>query len=292
MMEDLCGGNCFQNGQYQKTVTVGQNTNVTSSPQVQFFTVGFDIPAGSAAERDLQYLASISGGKYFNAQNEAELTRAFQKATKRYTPKPSPSTENVPIEQSSNFSVGVEFINTEQYEVALDTFKNFAKAFPNDCHGAYNLALMYEASDRYKSAIQNYEKYLQLCPFPSDRDEVLNQIVNLKKDYQSFVAFNKGIILSDMAYVKLHFEKIQNGQSVALAREFIGFIKEKYDYYALFSGIVETDDKTVKDLTKSIAKGLLNCAKAIKKYPKSWDIEASPEISAIYLDLKDLTKAF
>ena len=64
------------------------NASANYPSWLKFHTVGFDIPPGSAAERDLQYLASSSGGKYFNAKDDYQLTRAFQRVTQTYIPLP------------------------------------------------------------------------------------------------------------------------------------------------------------------------------------------------------------
>ena len=48
-----------------------------SNYKVPFYTVGFDIEAGSRAEEELKEIADISGGKYVRAENLKELKKAF-----------------------------------------------------------------------------------------------------------------------------------------------------------------------------------------------------------------------
>lgn len=282
----------YNSGQLgQQIVTVSANqcggSNI-QQPNIKYYTIGFNIGAGSPAERDLQYLAQISGGKYLNVQSQTQLERAFRKFNRTYIPKPNPALSNLPSNSNSQFDKGVSQINSESFTSALETYQAFAGLHADDCHGAYNLALMQEANDFYKKAIANYQKYLSLCPNAPDKDFVEKQILFLEEEFKQFLLFQKEVIKSDLEYLKLHFEKIQNGQSVALAEEFKGFLKEKGDYYINLPELMGRTDRLFKKNSKEVADGLDNCAKTINRNPETWDRDATPVLSMTYLNLERL----
>jgi hypothetical protein len=164
---------------------------------------------------------------------------------------------------------------------------------PDDCHGAYNLALMQEANDFYKNAITNYQKYLSLCPSAPDKEFVEKQIAFLEEEFRQFLLFQKEVVKSDLEYLKIHFDKIQNGQSVALAEEFKGFLKEKGDYYKNLSELTgKNSDRIFKKNCQEVALGLDTCAKTINRNPSTWDRDATPSLSMTYLNLERLLEGF
>jgi len=260
--------------------------------KIKYYTVGFNIRPGTPAERDLQYLAQLSGGKYLNVQNQVQLERAFRKFNRTYIPKENPALKNLSSSANSNFNKGVSQIKSEEFKSALKAWEGFAKRNKQDCHGVYNLALMQEANDFYSLAIESYKKYLTLCPNPSDKEFVEKQIQFLEEEFKQFLLFQKEVLKSDLAYLKLHFEKIQNGQSVALAEEFKGFLKEKGDYYINLPALVGRTEKLFKRNAKEVAEGLNNCAKTIQRNPQTWDRDATPFLSMTYLNLERLINSF
>lgn len=269
----------------------------TTSPNdipviVKYYTIGFDIKPGSAAERDLQYLAKSTGGKYLNAQNEYELTRAFKKFYRVYVPKESPALKNHSSQTQEMFKNGVSEIKLENYEPALSTFKNINTNIENDFNAVYNLALMYEANNYHENAVEMYEKYLLLNPNAIDKQWVLKQIEYIKEDRLLFIKYIKQVIQSDLQYLDLHFKKIQNGESVALAEEFKGFIKEKGTFYKTMPLKLRLKNKQLEINAKDIARSLQKCARIIKKDIKNWDQNASPILSMTYLQLERLIKSF
>jgi tetratricopeptide (TPR) repeat protein len=263
-----------------------------TNPLVRYYTIGFNISAGSNAERDLQYLAQKSGGKYLNAQDEFELTKAFQKFNRVFIPKEVPSIDTLSVTAKTLFNKGLGLINDEEFDKALESYKQFAKGNSKDCNGFYNLALMFEANEYFKSAIKNYENYLQLCPNTTDKDYVKKQIEALRIEYDKYVEYNKKVVISDMEYLNLHFKKIQNGESVALAIEFIGFIKEKWVYYKNLAEIIENDDRLFKTNATEVFRGLKECVETIKRNPQAWDRDATPVLSRTYLNMERLIKSF
>ena len=86
--------NSGQLGQQIVTVSANQCGGANKQqPNIKYYTIGFNIAAGSPAERDLQYLAQISGGKYLNVQSQTQLERAFRKFNRTYIPKTKPCIE-------------------------------------------------------------------------------------------------------------------------------------------------------------------------------------------------------
>ncbi|HQU59976.1 MAG TPA: VWA domain-containing protein, partial [Saprospiraceae bacterium] len=283
--------NSGQLGQQIVTVSAGQCGGL-QRPSLKYYTIGFNIAPGSPAERDLQYLAQISGGKYLNVQNQTQLERAFRKFNRTYIPKPYPALSNLPPASNSQFRKGVSQAGSESFAAALESFEAFAQLHEGDCHGAYNLALMQEANDLYRDAIANYQQYLALCPDAADRAFVEGQILFLEEEFQAFLLFQKEAVKSDLEYLKLHFEKIQNGQSLALAEEFKGFLKEKGDYYHKLPELLGRTERLFKSNAREVARGLENCAKTINRNPQSWDRDATPFLSMTYLNLERLLASF
>lgn len=281
----------FATGQVTITLSGNQQNSGTASP-IKYYAVGFNIAPGSPAERDLQYLAQISGGKYLNAQNQFELTRAFKKFNRIYIPKPAPALTSLPNTATDIFNKGLVLIENETYPEALERYREFATQNPMDCNGAFNLALMSEANDLYKAAAKYYETYLTLCPNPSDKDEVIRQIENVKKDYETYIQYNRNVIMSDMAYLDYHFKKIQNGESIALATEFVGFIKEKWLYYKNLSDILEIDTRPFKSSAQEVFRGFQDCVETIKRNPQAWDRDATPVLSRTYINMERLLSTF
>lgn len=259
---------------------------------VKYYTVGFDIPPGSPAERDLQYLSKLSGGKYLNVQNQTQLVRAFRKFNRVYRPKEQPALSGLPSSSVDDFQAGVSDIKAEDFKEALTINETFIAQHPKDCHGVYNLALSQEANDFYKDAIDNYRLYLSLCPDPTDKAFVEKQITFLEEEFKDFLLFQKEVVRSDLDFLKLHFERIQNGQSVALAMEFRGFLQEKGSYYKDLPRLIAKEDRFFVNITKDISEALDRCAGMIRRKPETWDRDAIPIISMTYLNLKDLLDEF
>ena len=151
-----------------KTITV---------KNVRFLTIGFDVPAGSAAERDLQFLASASGGQYFPAQNQQQLVRAFEKTIRVYQPKILPNI-------SAEFQNAARAILNRDFETARKLGGEYVRNNPSDPFGYYNFAVALEVSSRYKGAADNYRKYLQLAPAAADRREIETRVEKLEQDYR------------------------------------------------------------------------------------------------------------
>ncbi len=272
------------------SVTAGQCGGTSAQGiAIKYYTIGFNIAPGSPAERDLQYLSQQSGGKYLNAQNQTQLTRAFRKFNRTYLPKKEPYLSNLSAESNATFQAAVDKFKTEDFQRALASCEQFVGVHPTDCHGVYNLALAYEANDQYPSAITTYQQYLGLCPDAVDSASVQQQILILEEEFRDFINFQGQVLESDLEFLKLHFERIQNGQSVALAMEFRGFLKEKGNYYKTLPQLIgKTKDKFFVRTCQTISTSLDRCANMIRRNPNTWDRDATPILSMTYLNLKDL----
>lgn len=220
-----------------------------SDSRIKFFTVGFDVPPGSAAERDLQYLASATGGKYFHAADRRQLIRALQKQVRRYLPFQCRAA-------STDLNNGTRAFAASDYRLALESFQKYAQANPNDSCGSYNLALAFEANDRYKTAADIYRRYLASAPNAAERAKIERRIAQLRQDYADQFDYLINLIQSDLDYLKRFYDSIYNRSSGDLAREFIGFVSEKRDFYAALAEVFEADESWLKYRAKDISSAL------------------------------------
>lgn len=264
----------------------------TSVFNITTYAVGFDVPPGSVAERELQYLANTSGGKYFNAQDQYQLTRSFQKINRIYTPIANPQTKTVDASLNGMFNSGYIYVtSTQQYDTALVLYKKFTTAYPADSSGQYNYALMCEANERYKTAVKYYEIYLQHALNDPNRQVLLERIATLRKDYDIQLAYNKQVIQSDLAYLKQHFEQLRTTpNAVPLAGEFAGFIQEKQTFYKALPDILEMEDNWLKQYAKEITQALKEASYFLSKNPGQWDLNGVSIIGNVYEPLDRLAK--
>jgi len=221
---------------------------------IKFMTVGFDVPAGSEAERDLQYLASITGGKYFAAADRRQLIRALEKHVRVFAPRPCNAA-------NQDFVSGVGALTGGDYPSALEAFRRYTAANPNDWCGVYNLAMAYEANDRYKTAADTYRQYLMLVPTSPDRPTVEKQIAQLNQDYVDQYEYYTRLIQSDLDYLNKYYASIYNRRSSDLAQEFAGFVSEKRDFYANLPEILEVKDRWLVNDSKDISLSIDNLAR-------------------------------
>ena len=200
--------------------------------KIVFLTIGYDIAPGSQAERDLQYLASTSGGRYFPANNGQQLSRAFEKSVRVYVPKPSASA-------NPDFERGVRAILDRDFSAALRIWTIYVQANPADARGFYNLALVCEAAELYKMAAENYRQYLSLLPSADDAAEVSGRIGRAEDDYRAKLYYYADLLRSDLAYMKDYYQRLFGVRNRELAAEFAGFVDEKRGFYANLPAILE-----------------------------------------------------
>jgi Mg-chelatase subunit ChlD/pimeloyl-ACP methyl ester carboxylesterase len=211
-------------GEIRPTGTYSQ-AKVIIFPKLNILTVGYDIQVGSQAERDLQYLASASGGRYFPASDGGQLSRAFEKAIRVYLPK----TVAAP---NGDFGRGTEAILNRDFSAALRIFTNYVQANPEDALGYYNLAVACEASELYKRAAENYRKYLSLAPEAADAGEIRARIGKTEEDYRAKLVYHADALRSDLEYLKAYYRRLFGLKNTELAAEFAGFVNEKRAVYA------------------------------------------------------------
>ncbi|MGB7208648.1 MAG: VWA domain-containing protein [Pyrinomonadaceae bacterium] len=224
---------------------------------IRFMTVGFDVPAGSEAERDLQYLASITGGKYFAASDRRQLIRALQKHVRRFSPMMCKS-------PNADFASGMQAFAASDYRSALQAFQRYALTNSNDACGIYNLAMAYEANDRYKTAAQYYRQYLSHNAAASDRERLSQRINQLDQDYIDQYQYYIRLIQSDHDYLAKYYDSIYNRRSADLAQEFLGFVREKRNFYAELPEILEIRERWLVNHSKDISSSIDVLAKRTK----------------------------
>jgi len=246
---------------------------------IKYFTVGFDVLPGSAAERDLQYLASQTGGKYYNAADRNQLIRALQKQVRRFVPRPCNST-------NPDFAAGLNAFATYDYRSAMEAFKRYTAANPSDYCGHYNLGLAYEAIDRYKEAGESFHQYLNISPNSPDRSKVEARILRLREEYLIQYDYFVNLAASDVAYLENYYQSIFNRPSSDLAREFSGFVYEKGDFYANLPEILEIDERWLVNGSKDLSSSINTLARRMQL--ESFDRDAVSLLTVPIADLKDL----
>jgi len=250
-----------------------------SDSKIKFFTIGLDVPAGSVAERDLQFLASETGGKYFPANDRRQLIRAFQKQVRRFAPRSCNAS-------NADFSGGLRAFADSDYNAALESFQKYAAANPNDSCGVYNLALAFEANDRYKTAAETYRQYLNLTPTSPDRAKIEQKIAQLGQDYTDQFDYFIKLIQSDTDYLKRYYQSIFNRSNADLAQEFNGFVIEKGGFYKALPEILETNERWLVNDAKDISSSIDTLARRTRL--QSFDRDAVSLLTVPIAEIEDL----
>lgn len=224
-----------------------QSSNNRVYRKVRFYCIGFNIAPGSKEERDLQYLASASGGKYFPARNAQRLNRAFQKVVRVYVPKVSTNAE---------VNRGSQQILKQDYENALKILLIHIKENPNDATAYYNLAITCEALENYKCAAENYRQYLRLVSDSGDSKEVQINIEKLEGDYVSEIEFYTNVLKSDLEYLKAYYKRLFELKNDELSAEFAGFVAEKSQFYRNLTQILEIRSSRIDRSSAELADSL------------------------------------
>jgi len=229
----------------------------------RFLTVGLELAAGSAAERDMQYLASSTGGTYLPATTAAQLSRAFQKHLRAYTPRPSPSPATLPAAARVRFYTGAEMIRRRRFADAARWYAAYAEDHPGDAAGHFNHALALEAAGRYAGAARAYGRYLQLAPTAADAAEVRRQLPLLETDAVERQAYLRQVLRSDLEYLQRYYDRLFNGNNDRLAAEFAGFAREKGLHYADLAGDLELPEPWLIRLQRDLAGSLDRLARRV-----------------------------
>lgn len=271
---------------YSKSAATCKNNS--EGLRIKINTIGFNLGAGSVAERDLQYIANSNGGKYYNSEGKEELEKAFYKLTKIYQPKDL----SIKGKNNSSFNHGIDHIKNELFEDGLVSFEKYVKTNPNDYNGIYNLALMQEANGYFGQSIDNYQKYIDLNPDAPDKEFIHEYIARITIDFEDQKAYYFKLIQKDKEYVQKHFEQIQNGNSITLATDFKLFLLERGDFYEQLDNLLYQDNEELLDILDSIQYGLEQCSDLIRDNPNEWDRDATPPLSILYLTLEELESQF
>lgn len=228
----------------QDAILSGRNAS-----KIKYFTIGFDVAPGSAAERDLQYIASQSGGRYYNASNRGELISSLRKQVRRY----------VPVACSTGNADAVEGFRAfaeSDYRTAATAFSRYSTTNPGDKCAQYNLALALEASDRYRGAGEVYQRYLGTGLSPAERARIESKVAEMQREYTTQFDYYIRLIESDKRYLDGFYDSIFNRKSSELGAEFDGFVYEKSEFYANLPDILEVNERWLANVGKDIASAM------------------------------------
>jgi TolA-binding protein len=240
-----------------------QQSSTTGTPSVRYMAVGLALDTGSPAERDLQYLVSLTGGRYFRAQSQHDLTRAFDKLLKTYAPRSSTVLAEAPRAMVTTFQDGSRALHMRAYTEAATAFRAYSQAQPQDPAGHYNLAQALEATDRYKAAAASYRRYLAAAPGAPDRAAVQATLPVLERDYLDHHAYQVELIKSDLAYLQKYYDRLFNQDNASLAAEFRGFVLEKGEFYANLSDALEIEAPWVEQAERDVGQSLQRLARRV-----------------------------
>lgn len=234
----------------------------TSGAPPRFLTVGLELGAGSAAERDMQYLAAATGGTYFPARTGPQLARAFQKHLRTYAPRPKPS-RAVPGAERVRFYLGAELIRRRRFTDAVRRYDGYIVDHPDDAAAHFNLALALEGAERYVGAGRAYGRYLQLAPTAADAAEVRRQLPLLATDAAERQAYLRQVLRSDLDYLQRYYQQLFHQDNDRLAAEFAGFVREKGPFYADLSSVLELQDPWLLQSQSELARSLDRVARRL-----------------------------
>lgn len=255
--EDTCGEVRPQGAYSRPSQLAGDESHV------QYLTIGFDVAAGSRAERDLQYLAASSGGRYVSARDPGQLSRAFERLLTVYRPRPSPGVDSVPAEARATFRQGIRALYDRDYPKARDAFRAYVAAQPRDPAGVFNLATALEASEQYRGAADAYQRYTSLAPGARDRSRVLERIPRMRANHADHFAYQVELVRSDLAYLENYYERLFNQDNASLAAEFRGFVREKGEFYASLSDALEIEAPWVEQAERDVGQALRTLARRV-----------------------------
>lgn len=250
-------------------------------------SVGYDLAPGSKGERDLQYMAHVTGGKYYNAADPRQLRRAIQRLTESYSPRIVALNEA----QSPKFAAALdkagEALQKKRAPEALKFYRELEADFRREGISSpelyFNLAQALEANDRYKGAAEYYGLYLKNSPQAADRAVVEQRIATLKQDYRDQFEYYLKIIESDLAYLKDYYKDLYNKNTNLLAAEFAGFVTEKGEFYTNLQDVLEVRAKWLENDSKDLSDSLYNLSDRIDK--PSFDRDA---VSLLTLPISQL----
>jgi tetratricopeptide (TPR) repeat protein len=228
--------------------------------ETKVYSIGYDLSPGSKGERDLQYLAFIGGGKYYNAADPRQLKRAFQKMTHSYSPRGVELADAQRQKHRAALEQAGAGLMTKEYTEALKQYRQLDVAFKREGVNSpglfYNLAQALEANDRYKGAAEYFRLYLQAAPGAKDRELVERRIALLKQDYSDHLDYHLKLIESDLNYLKGYYKDLFHKKNEVLAREFAGFVTEKGVFYTNLADILEVRAKWMENGAKDLSDSL------------------------------------
>lgn len=225
-------------------------------------TIGYDLVPGSKGERDLQYVAFVTGGRYYNAADPRQLKRAIQKTTQSYSPRNIALADSQSLKFRDVLEKAGIALQQKKFVEALKLYRQLEADFKRDGKTSselyYNLAQALEANDRYKGALEYYQLYLKSSPQAADRVVVEQKVTQLRQDYKDQFEYYLKIIESDLVYLKKFYSDLFNQRNDVLAAEFAGFVTEKGEFYTNLQDILEVRTTELKNHSKDLSDGLYN----------------------------------
>jgi Mg-chelatase subunit ChlD len=256
--EDTCGG-VRPTGVYAAAAGPVQPRR----GRARYMTVGLGVAPGSAAERDLQYLATSTGGRYLSASSPDRLRQVFTRHVRTYVPRRTPFTPALDMPARQRFLAGAIALQERNFRAAADSFAAFAAAHPGDAAGHYNLAQALEATDRYRGAAAAYRRYLAAAPGAADRAAVQAMLPVLERDHADHYAYQVELIRSDLAYLESYYQRLFNQDNASLAAEFRGFVLEKGEFYAGLSDALEIEAPWVEAAERDVGQSIRRLARRV-----------------------------
>jgi Mg-chelatase subunit ChlD len=261
----------------------------TGQRGVRYMTVGLGIEPGSAAERDLQFLASSTGGRYLSARSPELLRRTFTRQVRTYVPRRVPSTPGLDGSARRSFLAGALALQEGDFRTAADSFAAFTALHPGDAHGQYNLAQALEARDRYRGAAAAYRRYLATAPRAADRAAVQAMLSVLERDYTDHFAYQVELIRSDLAYLENYYQRLFDQDNASLAAEFRGFVLEKGAFYADLSDVLEIEAPWVDAAERDVGQSIQRLARRVDS--PTFDRDAVSLLAVPIGHLEELVRA-
>lgn len=202
--------------------------------------------------------------------------------------------ESPDVQPQVYYNLGLSYHCTKNYESAVETYQKFLELRPNDHDGLYNLGLTYYTLEYYDKAIELFEKSLEI---KKDEDGVkaLTLAYLGKNEAQKAIDFANSLF-------NIPEEGLKLVKAIAKIFEGKNAINKDFTYIdlaiELFRKIIDADPKdfnTFLSLSICYAKkgewknSVLYCEKALETNPTSF--EANNQMGLVYYCCNEIDKS-